>query len=278
MPSWPGLVTDSQTKVLRAEAVAVLIEGLKAMGLRVDLVIFHPAWGELLAITDVVPGVPVLHQVEFAYPQVGADFSFDPEFTKPGWGAQSRLRHTPRLLALQDLDWDLTPACWQAEPAPMEDHERISVSQENIENNKVAPRVGAEGRLDESGITLRPGDEIVSLVARSLEPYRGIHCLLRMLPLLQQLRPQARVVIDPATAPVQEVIESGSNGLLVDFFVGEALAHSIARVLAAPTSFNSLGLSARQTVVDRYDLTTICLPQQHPLVDQLSAGQLPRPA
>ncbi len=158
MPSWPGLVTDSQTKVRRAEDVAVLIEALKAMGLRVDLVILHPAWGELLAITDVVPGVPVLHQVEFAYPQVGADFSFDSEFTKPGWGAQSRLRRTPQLLALQDLDWDLTPAGWQAEPAPMEVHERISVSQENIENNLVVPRVGAEGGLDESGITLRPGD------------------------------------------------------------------------------------------------------------------------
>ncbi len=99
-----------------------------------------------------------------------------------------------------------------------------------------------------------------------------------MLPLLQQLRPQARVVIDPATAPVQEVIESGSNGLLVDFFVGEALAHSIARVLADPASFNSLGLSARQTVVDRYDLTTICLPQQLSLADQLTARRLPRPA
>lgn len=66
---------------------------------------------------------------------------------------------------------------------------------EGIDTTRVAPRQGAELHLKKAGLTLRPGDEVVSFVARNLEPYRGIHCFLRMLPLLQQLRPQARVVI-----------------------------------------------------------------------------------
>lgn len=355
VPPCHGWVADFQTKVLRAEAVAVLIEALKVKGLRVDLVIGHPAWGELLSIKDVLPGVPVLHQVEFVYQLEGADVGFDQEFAKPGWEAQSRLRlrRAPQLLALQDLDWGLAPTLWQANTAPKEYRERISVIHEGIDTNQVAPRMGAEVRLDKSGITLRPGDEIVSFVARNLEPYRGIHCFLRMLPLLQQLRPQARVVIvgnegvsygappagggtwkhrllqelagkidlsrvhfvghvphpvlhelfrvcachvyltypfvlswslleamacgavviGSATAPVQEVIETGSNGLLVNFFDGEALAHSIAKVLADPQQYRSLGKEARNTVVQHYDLTTICLPKQLALVDQLASGR-----
>jgi glycosyltransferase involved in cell wall biosynthesis len=69
------------------------------------------------------------------------------------------------------------------------------VIHEGIDTTRVAPRQGSELRLEKAGLSLRPGDEVVSFVARNLEPYRGIHCFLRMLPLLQQLRPQARVVI-----------------------------------------------------------------------------------
>ncbi|WP_259727176.1 MULTISPECIES: glycosyltransferase [unclassified Synechococcus] len=357
VPACHDWAADLQTKVLRGEAVATRIDALRSQGLKVDLVIGHPGWGELLAIKDVLPGVPVLHQLEFFYQLAGADAGFDPEFTRPGWPSRARLRlrRAPQLLALEDLDWGLAPTRWQASTAPIAYRDRISVIHEGIDTQLVAPRQGAEIRLERAGLTLRPGDEVVSFVARNLEPYRGIHCFLRMLPLLQQLRPQARVVIvgeegvsygapppgggswkqvllqelagrldlsrihfvgriphpvlhelfricachvyltypfvlswslleamacgavviGSATAPVQEVIEAGRNGLLVDFFDQEGLANAIASVLADPKRFSSLGLAARQTVVEGYDLASVCLPAQLALVDGLSAGRLP---
>ena len=201
VPPCHGWVADIQTKALRAEAVGALIESLKPKGLRVDLVIGHPGWGELMVIKDVLPGVPVLHQVEFVYQLEGADVGFDPEFAagtaQPNWKSQARLRlrRAPQLLALEDLDWGLAPTEWQASTAPSFYLKRISVIHEGIDTEQVSPRQGAEICLQKAGITLRPGDEVVSFVARKLEPYRGIHCFLRMLPLLQKLRPQARVVI-----------------------------------------------------------------------------------
>jgi glycosyltransferase involved in cell wall biosynthesis len=83
------------------------------------------------------------------------------------------------------------------------------------------------------------------------------------------------VVVGSATAPVQEVIESGVNGLLVDYFDAGALAATIAAVLADPQGHRPLGLAARATVVERYDLQRVCLPQQLKLVDAVANRRRP---
>ena len=70
-----------------------------------------------------------------------------------------------------------------------------------------------------------------------------------------------RVVVASNTGPVQEVIQHGVNGLLFDFFDTEALASQVVSVLAAPVNFSHLGRQARETVLEKYDLPTRCLPQ-----------------
>jgi glycosyltransferase involved in cell wall biosynthesis len=80
------------------------------------------------------------------------------------------------------------------------------------------------------------------------------------------------VVIGSATPPLEEVIEHGRTGLLVDFFSPEALAHQMAAVLADPAAHRPLGLEARRTVVEHFDLHGVCLPRQLALLDWLAAG------
>ena len=69
-----------------------------------------------------------------------------------------------------------------------------------------------------------------------------------------------RVVVASRTGPVTEVIEHGKNGLLFDFFDVAGLARQVVEVLAQPEVFAQLGSQARQTVIERYDLKTRCLP------------------
>jgi hypothetical protein len=68
------------------------------------------------------------------------------------------------------------------------------------------------------------------------------------------------------------VISHGVNGLLVDFFSPEVLAQRMAAVLADPASHRALGLEARRTVEQHFDLHGVCLPRQLALVDWLAAG------
>lgn len=79
------------------------------------------------------------------------------------------------------------------------------------------------------------------------------------------------LVVGSATPPVQEVISHGDNGLLVDFFDTGALAATVAGCLAQPAHYAVLRAAARETAVQRYDLATICLPQQLRLIGEAAA-------
>ena len=82
------------------------------------------------------------------------------------------------------------------------------------------------------------------------------------------------LVAGSATAPVEEVITHGANGLLVDFFDTDALAGTVIDALARPSAYVSLRTAARATAVKRYDLNNVCLPQQMQLITRLAAGAL----
>lgn len=83
------------------------------------------------------------------------------------------------------------------------------------------------------------------------------------------------LVIGSATPPVEEVIRDGDNGLLVDFFSSRDLCDAIDRVFNHPDRMRDIRKRARQTVVERYDLKSVCLPRQMALIDDLAAGRLP---
>jgi glycosyltransferase involved in cell wall biosynthesis len=83
------------------------------------------------------------------------------------------------------------------------------------------------------------------------------------------------LVIGSATAPVQEVIEDGRNGLLVDFHAPEQVAAAVVKALARPEAYQDLRRAARRTIVERYDLQRRCLPQLLDLIDDVAAGRRP---
>lgn len=62
------------------------------------------------------------------------------------------------------------------------------------------------------------------------------------------------VVIGSATPPVEEFIDDGRNGLLVDFFSPQKIADRVDEVLDDPDRMRHLGKAARQDIVEHYEV------------------------
>ena len=73
-------------------------------------------------------------------------------------------------------------------------------------------------------------------------------------------------IVASRTPPVREVIDHGEQGLLVDFFAQEQLLDAIDRQLDQRDAALQMGERARQRVLERYDLHSVCLPRQRELV------------
>ncbi len=69
------------------------------------------------------------------------------------------------------------------------------------------------------------------------------------------------LVVGSRTPPVEEAIEDGVTGHLVDFFDVDAWAEKLIEVLRDPAAQAPLRAAARAHVAGRYDLREVCLPQ-----------------
>lgn len=312
---------------------------LKEEGFIPDVVVVHPGWGEGLFLRELFPAARHIHYCEYYFHADGGDAGFDPEFPSSTEGrAQLPFKNSAQLLGLTQCDEGIAPTQWQRSRYPKEYQPRIHVLHEGIDTSVAVP--DSEAILEVDGHTFQAGDEIVTFVARNLEPYRGFHSFMRALPQLQALRPSARVIIvggdgvsygqslpegesyrqkyqaeigdqvdwsrihfvgklsyddylkvlqvsavhvyltypfvlswsmleamacgclmvASATAPVEEMITDGENGLLTDFFDTEMLARKVAGALSDPAAYKPLRARAREFVVEHYDLRTHCLP------------------
>ncbi len=187
-------VRDFEAAVRRGQAVARGAMRLREEGYRPDVVAAHPAWGEALFLPDVFPDARHVSYCEFYYQGEGADVGFDPEFPASlDSRLRARVRNATQLLTLVAADAGLSPTRWQQTRYPVELRPKIEVLHEGIDTEVVRPDPRAVLRLGQGSVAA--GDEVVTYVARNLEPYRGIHVLLRALPALLAACPRARVVI-----------------------------------------------------------------------------------
>jgi len=76
------------------------------------------------------------------------------------------------------------------------------------------------------------------------------------------------LLVASRTAPVEEVIEHGKNGLLVDFFDQAALVEQVSEALSQPNRFSEIRHQARQTVLQRYTVELGLRGYEELLTDQ----------
>ena len=89
--------------------------------------------------------------------------------------------------------------------------------------------------------------------------------------MLEALSCEAAIVASD-TAPVREAIRHDINGRLVDFFDQDALIEDVCSLLSDAPTRKRLGRAARQTIQDKYDLKSICLPRQMQWLSNVMQG------
>ncbi len=183
-------------KVLRFGR-AVLTAGLelRAQGYRPRLIIVHPGWGEGLFLRDIWPEARIVTYGEYYYRADGGDIGFDPLFPVTAQGlARSRMMNTHLLLAHEQADRVLCPTHWQKQRHPAFLQAKTDVIFDGIDTTRARPNPAARVALD-NGPVLTVTDEVITYVARNLEPHRGFHVVMHALPALLAARPRAHVVI-----------------------------------------------------------------------------------
>lgn len=189
-------VKPLESAVRRGQAVARACMGLKDKGFVPDIIYAHPGWGEALFLRDVFPKAKITLYCEFYYQNTGADVGFDPEFpSKLDDTFRVRIKNAPSLLSLEAGDRGISPTQWQRDAFPRIFRDRIDVVHEGVDTDFMSPAADAALPVDDGKLTLTAADEVVTYVARNMEPYRGFHSFMRSLPTLQKLRPAAQVVI-----------------------------------------------------------------------------------
>jgi glycosyltransferase involved in cell wall biosynthesis len=182
--------------IYTGSTVAEVCRGLKEQGFHPDLIVGHSGWGETLFVKDIYPDVPLLANFEFYYHAQGVDVGFDPEFVSLfNDPMRLRVRNATNLLSFEGADWGHSATRWQRSLYPPEIRPRITQIHEGVDTDALVPDREAVFETAKSGLKLSRRDEIVTYVARNLEPYRGFHVFMRALPDLLRRRPQARVVI-----------------------------------------------------------------------------------
>lgn len=184
-----------ENSVIIGQQVARVMIELERQKLTPDVIVAHPGWGEVLFAKDVFPSVPLLNYCEFYYAGRGADIGFSPEDPATIDSiCRARARNAHLLLSLESADAGVSPTEWQKSrhPAPLSD--KIEVIFDGIDTATVKPDPAARFELDD-GRVLTAQDEVLTYVARNLEPYRGFPSFIRALPKILAERPNLTVLI-----------------------------------------------------------------------------------
>jgi glycosyltransferase involved in cell wall biosynthesis len=180
----------------RAEQVLYSLTALTAAGFTPDVIFAHPGWGETLPLRTIFPSSRILLYCEFYYGVHGRDVGFDPEFPETGVDGHVslHLKNASTLLGLAECDFGISPTEWQRSTFPREYQKKIAIVHEGVDVEVVKPVADTVFRLA-SGRELRRTDEVVTFVARNLEPLRGYHIFMRALPRIMKARPDAQVLV-----------------------------------------------------------------------------------
>ncbi len=195
-PETHHYVRPLENAVLEGQAVYRLAQQLKDKNFVPDIVYGHSGWGPTLFAKDIFPRAKLLCYFEWFYNAHGSDADFDPDDPiNADDEARIRIKNAPILIDLYSCDRGLSPTNWQRQQFPSEFHSKIKVHHDGVDTDYFKPEPGAKLVWPRINLDLSGVSEIVTYVARGMEPYRGFPQLIKTIAIMQKKRPECHFVI-----------------------------------------------------------------------------------
>lgn len=180
---------------INGQAAARACLELKKRGFSPDVMVAHSGWGPGMYLKDVWPDARYIGYFEWYYQPVGPDVAFLKGEKRPSEDdlLRTRGRNAPILIDLAACDFGLVPTAYQKSQFPPVISDKLKVLHDGIDTQTCAPRPGA--KLVLPGFDLSDAREIVTYVARGMEPYRGFPQFMAAASEVLKRRPEAHVVV-----------------------------------------------------------------------------------
>lgn len=193
----PALIATEQAVLMGHAAYNTLLTPAKK-GYKPDIILSHSGWGANMFLKDIFPDSKLLTYYEWYYHGVGTDADFlkqEPE-SDPNTLVRVRMKNTPILQDLAAMDWGQSPTYFQRSQFPDLFHDRISVLHDGVDTRFFSPIENPRDvKVKIGDVTLSGEDEVITYVARGMEPYRGFPQFIEAVAELQKQRPNLHVVM-----------------------------------------------------------------------------------
>ena len=181
-----------ENAVLNGQALTRVGWNLKAQGYSPDVIVAHSGWGPEFYVREVCPGAKHLGYFQWYYRSKGADLGYLDNVTRDG-----ELRITTRnaaiLLDLAACNWGTVPTEYRASQISQLLRCKLTVQHDGVDTENFAPQPGRRLKLPD--LNLSHVDELVTYVARGMEPYRGFPHAMTALAEVQKRWRRAHIVI-----------------------------------------------------------------------------------
>ena len=181
-----------ENAVLNGQALARAGLELRNQGYSPDLIVAHSGWGPGLYVRDVWPDARYIGYFEWYYQSRGADAGFLDNMTQDD-ELRIRTRNAAILLDLAACHWGIVPSAYQASQFPELFRSKLTVQHDGVDTDYFSPAPGRRLKLPD--LDLSHIDELVTYVARGMEPYRGFPQVMAAFAEVQKRRPRAHIVV-----------------------------------------------------------------------------------
>lgn len=190
----PYLAGTGKALITGTSALEVAQHLQHKKGYTPDVIVAHSGWGPGLFMRDAWPDAAYVGYYEWYYKREADDVVFLNGPGRPAMeGARERMRNAPIVTDLVSCDLGIVPTQYQAAQFPKLFEPKLRVMHDGIDTGYYVPGDPGEVRFGDDVFT--KDDEIVTYVARGMEPYRGFPEFMQALAAVQKRRPNLRAIV-----------------------------------------------------------------------------------